>query len=281
MDIRNVKDPLPLGMCQGRSLETIFDLQKTLLEGYIKIEKLPSYPINIHVKDSQLLIKDFIARVVEELSEAFESYEKLCDIYLSDEPLSAKPILDEKVMPLLNNFNEELADALHFFVELLIYCNIDAHSIQAYYKKLLEGKGLSDYIFNNTLETGFNYGRHINLQFETYRLSYIQPAIKIIADEQENYLKGGSRVSGNIKVAYSIKLWEVTHNLNLCRNMLKNKPWKQSQMVADEDQFQEQLMESFLHMMCLFDLVGLDEPSISILYFKKNKVNLFRQQSNY
>ena len=54
-------------------MEKIYELQKQLIDGYVKIEGLPQYPINVNTKSSQVLIKDFVGRVIEELAEGYES----------------------------------------------------------------------------------------------------------------------------------------------------------------------------------------------------------------
>ena len=73
MDSRDIiQEP---GIIQGdKYLEEIYSMQKELLSGYIGIEGLPQYPIDINTKASQSLLKDFTARVVEELSEGYESF---------------------------------------------------------------------------------------------------------------------------------------------------------------------------------------------------------------
>lgn len=49
MDSRNIKEPTPQ-IEGGKHLEKIYDLQKELLDSYIKIEGLPSYPIDVNSK---------------------------------------------------------------------------------------------------------------------------------------------------------------------------------------------------------------------------------------
>ena len=58
MDSRNIKEPTPQ-IEDGKHLEKIYDLQKELLDSYIKIEGLPSYPIDVNSKKSQIILKDF------------------------------------------------------------------------------------------------------------------------------------------------------------------------------------------------------------------------------
>ena len=78
MDSRDIiQEP---GIIPGdKYLEEIYSMQKELLSGYIGIEGLPQYPIDINTKASQSLLKDFTARVVEELSEGYESFQAISE----------------------------------------------------------------------------------------------------------------------------------------------------------------------------------------------------------
>lgn len=69
--------------------------------------------------------------------------------------------------------------------------------------------------------------------------------------------------------------------LNIARNYLKNKPWKQSQEMTNEEKYQEEIVLAFIYMMGLFYKMGINQEDLYLLYFKKNQVNLFRQKSNY
>lgn len=97
-DEKNVED----------KLEEIFKKQRELIEKYHPIEKAngllihASVPVEIDSPTGQYRIKDFLWRVTEELMETRESY-----------------IKEERVHTL-----EELADVCHFFIELLIICDI-------------------------------------------------------------------------------------------------------------------------------------------------------------
>lgn len=88
-------------------LAQIFQRQAELMIEYKEIEQLPDAPLKIHLANSQRIFKDFAWRTTEELTEAFEAYIKHADLLVQTQ-----------------HRNEELADALHFFVELLIFAGI-------------------------------------------------------------------------------------------------------------------------------------------------------------
>lgn len=84
-------------------MEVIFQKQAELVEKYKEIEGMDEVPVNIHTKKGQRWLKDFMWRTTEELAESFEALE------MGDSEHAI----------------EELADALHFLVELVILSGKD------------------------------------------------------------------------------------------------------------------------------------------------------------
>lgn len=146
MDSRDIiQEP---GIIQGdKYLEEIYSMQKELLSGYIGIEGLPQYPIDINTKASQSLLKDFTARVVEELSEGYESFQAISESMSKNHWKLANGNCEDSIyIELLNNLqnaNEENADAIHFFVELLIYANVGPEDIMSYMEKYAKDNNYS------------------------------------------------------------------------------------------------------------------------------------------
>jgi predicted HAD superfamily Cof-like phosphohydrolase len=75
--------------------------------------------------------------------------------------------------------------------------------------------------------------------------------------------------------------WRITEELGEAMNCLKNKPWKQTQMETDIAHYQEELADAFHFFIELCILSGIDAIGLYNLYFRKNKVNQFRQRSKY
>ena len=75
--------------------------------------------------------------------------------------------------------------------------------------------------------------------------------------------------------------WPTVYNLGLMCNCLKNKPWKQTQMLTDRPKFTVYLIATWVSFLGLLSS-RIGKPSdIYLYYFKKNKVNQFRQRSKY
>ena len=75
--------------------------------------------------------------------------------------------------------------------------------------------------------------------------------------------------------------YHIIEKVGLAMNCLKNKPWKQSQMMTDEDKFYGYMKESLLMLLAVLVRAGLTATEVYGLYFCKNEVNKFRQRSNY
>ena len=188
-------------------LADIFKKQYELAEKYHPIEKSngfmvgESIQVGIHDKFGQHRIKDFCWRVTEELMESLEAAR-------ADDA---------------EHCHEELADALHFMVELCLISGVD----------------------------------HKELEF-------------VIEEDYATY--------GNLQHCMT----DTIYHMGLACNCLKNKPWKQTQMLTDEPKFRFHLKESFRRLMRCFSCAGIpDEEVVYDLYFRKNKVNQFRQDSKY
>ena len=63
---------------------------------------------------------------------------------------------------------------------------------------------------------------------------------------------------------------------------MKNwKPWKQTDMETDVEHFKEEMIDGLHFYIEALILAGVDADEVFELYFKKNKVNQFRQNSKY
>lgn len=81
--------------------------------------------------------------------------------------------------------------------------------------------------------------------------------------------------------AEKLYLWEVIYELNKARNFLKSRPWKQTQVMTKEIDFQESLVKAFYLYMGFLALNGFTDQGLFSLFFKKQRLNRWRQQTNY
>lgn len=67
----------------------------------------------------------------------------------------------------------------------------------------------------------------------------------------------------------------------LACNCLKNKPWKQTQMLTDVKKFKGLMEVAFQSFLSLTKVAGFSPTGLYNMYMKKNQVNQFRQRSGY
>ena len=75
--------------------------------------------------------------------------------------------------------------------------------------------------------------------------------------------------------------YRTVEELSEATNCLKNKPWKQSEVMTDKEHFYEELADAFHFFIELCITAGMDAEDLALLYHKKNAVNKFRQRSKY
>jgi len=75
--------------------------------------------------------------------------------------------------------------------------------------------------------------------------------------------------------------YRITEELYEAGNCLRNKAWKKSQVPTDKDHYFEELSDALHFVVQLFIELGLSAEEVCMLYFRKAKVNEFRQRSDY
>lgn len=284
MDIRDIKEE-PEEVKDGKYLEKIYSLQRRLLDSYIDIENLPPYPIDVNTKKSQVILKDFTGRVIEELAEGYESHlevVKIMDSVGENLNLLSQEKYDMMISH-LQNLNEEQADAMHFMVELLIYANIHPEDIYSWLDKKAQECNIYLPKDNTDIIHVAMYLGSVQSREDYCTDRPIRPYFLPFESSPEvlNYIPGGREYNKEEVLNMRKSLWDITYALNIARNCLKNKPWKQSGVMTNEILYQSLLVEAFVYMMGYYARLGMSSSDIYYLYFKKNKVNQFRIQSKY
>lgn len=218
----------------GCKLAEIFSRQERLMEKYEPIEvenglcQTEDIPVDIHDRMGQARLKDFAWRVTEELTECTDALEK----HSNDEV----------------HFREEIIDAFHFYIELMI----------------LSGMGMV------WLYTRF----HEDLK------GHQHDVLEYLAKGADHCIRCDKNKVMRLMQVSSL-CWEVTENMGKAMNCLKNKPWKQAHMLTDVPVYQQHILHGLFSMLRLMLAVGMDANAMYDMYILKNKVNQFRQDSNY
>jgi hypothetical protein len=184
---------------------------------------------------------------------------------------------------------------MHFLIELLIYVNIQPEDIIKYIQASRPNiyqhyaKNEKD-IIQTVMYIGGGEETMNNSILEeelVQTTNILEKYLRIFGDDLDesnfdiDFYRAGSEFSYRLYISFKKALWDVCYHLNIARNFLKNKPWKQSEMMTDEIRFQKELVEGFISLMGCYSILGLDSKTLFHIYFKKNRVNLFRIRSKY
>lgn len=138
------------------------------------------------------------------------------------------------------HFSEELIDGLHFLTELTILSGMTTDELVANFKS--------------------KYGSPDKLD-----ILYAESIYYSLANNAEEL---------------SDKAVEFIEQIAMMCNCLKNKPWKQTQMVTDKEEFYRRLKNVWVGYLSILSNC-LSPDDIAEVYLKKSQVNKFRQRSNY
>lgn len=285
MDIRSFINEKPVYE-EGKELEFLYQLQTGLLDKYLDIEKLPKYPINVNSREGQAVIKDMTARVIEEIGEGYESTTYALQMLEEKGPNFNKWSNEDYQMLLnhLQNSNEEQADALAFYLNLLLYSNIQPDDIYSYCREKLKVKecNLSDLMalgFNILIDRfGIEGVNNWPVLSESVMMGYFD------RDDYEKvnvYTPAFHYISWSMHDYEAMFAWEMTYHLSVARNYLKNKPWKQTMELTDEIRYQGEIVYGFLLLLGYFKFIGFTPESLVRLRYCKHLTNLFRIKSKY
>jgi dimeric dUTPase (all-alpha-NTP-PPase superfamily) len=147
---------------------------------------------------------------------------------------------------LLDHVHEEVADALHFLTELTILAGVTPEQV---YNGIMSGSSTEKQ--EDPLGTIFYLLTHERVHARKPRRDLHEAMSRTIT------------------------------SLGLMCNTLKNKVWKNTHMVTDENLFKQHLYYTWENFFILCIAYDIDAARLDDLYFRKNKVNQFRQTSNY
>lgn len=297
MDIRNIREVPPVVENEAY-LEAIYNLEAELLQGYCgKIEKdLPLPPIDINTFKGQQILKDFSARVIEETAEGYESTSAVIDMY-SAHGFNNQTFSDSEWQMVANNLqnsNEEQADAMAFYMALLMYANLEIKDIYDYantklkdlvaridigkVENMLDLMLLGSYAFD--LESEDKEFEDIGCLYDILSEANIED-MGLDVDHVNSYIPAFRFSNKDFHRYEDHMLWRVAYHINISRNFLKNKPWKQSQELTDITRYSEQLALGLIRYLGYLYTMGFTPDTLYTLCFKKNRVNHFRQNSGY
>ena len=246
-------------------LRTIRAHQNELMVKYQDIEKIPLWPCPFQNKDSQRWFKECLWRVTEEVSEAMEAL-------LEVDEKGAIQLMHRHI----THFFEEISDALHFLVEVSICADVP-----------IQLKGHQHDALMKSWEMGWaEYGERRNDPAASLGQAFFCQKDTMFFDaegEMQPILSSKlSRKALELEILIVLERCSmVQYRLGLCGNVLKNKAWKQTDMMSDHAVFCHRLHRVFNVLFLLLFECGFDPKSVYLLYVQKKLVNEWRQDTKY
>jgi hypothetical protein len=264
---------------KANSLDSMFDQQHDLLKYYTELEGLPDFPVNIHSKTGRKLLKDFVARFVEELSEAYEALNDELDFITTNNRSEA--------IKSLRKYNLEIADANHFLLEFLIFAGYGSWQrvedlVDLFVRKYEQFQGLV--VDERPIKSLLAIGGAINYKQAMRGTSKPRPDLFTVADSQmameDRTLYGGRYIAEPAIEIHQQLLWRATCNFFLVLNTLKSKEWTAEQ-ISDKINFEENLAMSLVHYFVYLDFAGHSEISLATCFYLETQKNLKRIREGY
>lgn len=257
----------------GKTLDAMFELQKAILKQYIALEDLPQYPIELHTRKGQKVLKDFAYRFIEELGEAYEV------LALGYGAVSTNHT--EEAQEYIRLYNEELADAWHFMVELLLYSGVGPDEIRQWmYRYGKDHEEFGNLMSRESILGGLlpfaefkNNMDHKNPGAIRNRdMFVIWPGPEVFTDTPQNL--GGRKLSAKEVEVHAEFLWFCTYNITSAMNCLKTREWhKEDERPVNSIKYHETLLEAFISFIRLMSFTGQTELGIYNSYILKNEIN--------
>lgn len=269
---------------QGDTLGGIYKYQNHLIKLYVENGMLKPPPLELNDRPSQLFIKGLIGDIIEELVEANAHYrQNILEFHIENghKFIKGSPAFSSEawsqVHQALVDYSEELADLTHFFIELLIYSNIEPEDVLIFINK----SGLNTHVrplegsFQNASMT-MSYNRDIStIKFNSFRFYSITDQ----KDFRNDY--PGVFISPDMYNLMEVLSYRLIESLKLASYKLKNKYWKKQDVETSALDYQQQVMEAWQKMFDYMVAVGMSERRFYSAYEQKNIKNQNRLKDGY
>jgi hypothetical protein len=262
---------------RGQLTHGIFVYQKALMESYIMKGSLPPIEnFDISTRDNQALIRNLVGYVVEELAEADEQLDQMKHLFLTENytlGTTHSALLEHSKKAL-----EELADALHFLIEILVYLKVEDEDLLLYLKSL--PPEFTIFIGDDALSSAHNVAAEKRITNDHSRMVVFNAYSIPLAVKDMGYFPL-SKMSFDIFSVTEAAFWRATKSLSLMRNLLKKKEWREAEVESNASMLQERAAQAFLSFCQLLDILQVEPKAIYKAYEDKNLINQERILNKY
>lgn len=150
----------------------------------------------------------------------------------------------------LEAYHEEMSDVLHFLTEFTILAGLEP-------KDLITLDAIDDYLF-------------------LFIYDYL---FLLYAQAEQNIPESRGREFNYSDITFLTGLF--VQKLAMTSNLLKNKPWKQSERPTDPETFKERLIGVWETFISICMVINVGPEKLHQLYFRKSDINKKRQETGY
>lgn len=256
----------------GVGSKAVWEEQMNLMGLYKDKGRLPEWQgIDLADRKTQKFIRDLIGFLEEEIIEAEDAYSSLVDAQLNP---SLYPSNNTN-----HDFNEEVADCLHFWVELFIYSGISYDMLMEYYHDLSRASSMNT-ISDDVLKMALQYANSYRAQHHPNRGTM---GFNIgLPDKWEPFSVNGTLVGEEMLLNYDNYTFKAIKSLKLAMNQLKNKYWKaKTDYSVDTSTYQRLIIEGWLYWTVSLTFTNYqDHMGMVYTYLLKNKVNINKSETH-
>ena len=234
-----------------KDLAEMIQKQKEIMFAFEPNLKKRVEEFDIDIYEDQMLLKEFLLeRTVEEITEAFAAIK-----------LATKTEIKRDKKDHIEHFKEEIIDVFNFMVEAAIIINKPINDDRPVPQGWATAHSCSDSLYF----TGEDQ-KTLNPDYQ-YTLDKFGKENKVLDYDRERFI--GEHLLDLIQ-----KIGELT-------NLLKQRPWRESQYPVDLLTFEDRWYKIWDSFMLLLNHINFTFAEFKAIWSKKYQVNKFRIESNY
>lgn len=228
------------------------------------------------VKEVDEADQHFIAAIFTKQAQLMKKYdgiESANGVHVPEAPWHIDDIAVQlRLKDMFWRITEEFAEACEHLAEVEKILNIPAYECD--WKKAWEAHSEIRHFFEEVIDA---------LHFFTEASIIADLPREVIMADFDAYFKLMADETPVFPAPDTIELhcFKVIKMIGLAANCLKNKPWKQSQMPTDEMKFHTFMLTAWSSFFSFWRSLGATDQDLYDIYFKKNAVNQFRQETKY
>lgn len=253
---------------EGALLEGMFKQRIETINAFHERGMVPRIDVKLmDTPNYQTFLKKLVSWMTAELGEVSMENAGALELYLTKGPQECM----EELIGYSRKSAYELMDVMQFILEFMVYIDVTAADINAYYSALLKERNLELAYQTDGLSSAMNYARHTNIWDDKVR--EIAFASKIAVPEISMGVHH-MLISEDMDFFKEMCMWDTVKAFNKACRFLKSKEWSTNQPEVPEGEFKRQVMIGWLYFCKLLDLHGL-EPKFIYYYFDKTtkKIN--------